>query len=115
MTAKQEVEQLVHKLLENCSLEDIQYHLYELDKVRRGLEDARKHGTSASKRRERVLDYGSPSRVVSASAGGFGIYRDLHCRRLSVLCESSRQEDCDPYAKPLRVFAIGTPSSRIRR
>ena len=44
-TAKQEVEQLLQKLRENCSLEDIQYHLYVLDKVRRGLEDARVHGT----------------------------------------------------------------------
>lgn len=44
-TAKQEVEQLLHKLPENCSVEDIQYHLYVLEKVRRGLDDAREHGT----------------------------------------------------------------------
>jgi hypothetical protein len=43
--AKQPVESLLHKLPENCSLEDIQYHLYVLDKVRRGLDDARQHGT----------------------------------------------------------------------
>lgn len=35
--AKQQVESLLHKLPENCSLEDIQYHLYVLDKVRQGL------------------------------------------------------------------------------
>lgn len=44
-TAKQQVESLLHKLPENCSLEDIQYHLYVLDKVRHGLEDARQQGT----------------------------------------------------------------------
>jgi hypothetical protein len=42
---KQEVEQLLNKLPDDCSVEDIQYHLYVLDKVRRGLEDARLNGT----------------------------------------------------------------------
>ena len=45
MTAKQEVESLLQKLPDNCSLEDIQYHLYVLEKVRSGLEDARANGT----------------------------------------------------------------------
>jgi hypothetical protein len=38
-SAKQQVESLLHKLPENCSLEDIQYHLYVLEKVRRGLDE----------------------------------------------------------------------------
>jgi len=42
---KQEVEQLLNKLPDDCSVEDVQYHLYVLDKVRRGLEDARLNGT----------------------------------------------------------------------
>ena len=42
---KQEVEQLLNKLPDDCSVEDIQYHLYVLAKVRRGLEDARLNGT----------------------------------------------------------------------
>jgi hypothetical protein len=33
---KQDVETLVPKLPDNSSVEDIQYHLYVLDKVRRG-------------------------------------------------------------------------------
>ena len=41
---KQEVEQLLNKLPDDCSVEDIQYHLYVLDKVRGGLEDARLNG-----------------------------------------------------------------------
>jgi hypothetical protein len=43
--AKQQVESLLSKLPETCSLEDIQYHLYVLDKVRHGLEDASQQGT----------------------------------------------------------------------
>ena len=44
-TPKHDVEMLLQKLPENSSVEDIQYHLYVLDKVRRGLEDARTNGT----------------------------------------------------------------------
>jgi hypothetical protein len=44
-TAKQDVEQLLNKLPDDCSVEDIQYHLYVLDKVRRGLEDAHVNST----------------------------------------------------------------------
>jgi predicted transcriptional regulator of viral defense system len=39
-TAKQEVSELLARLPENCSLEDIQYHLYVLQKVESGLEDS---------------------------------------------------------------------------
>ena len=44
-TAKEEVESLLHKLPDDCSLEDIQYHLYVLEKVRNGLEAADTQGT----------------------------------------------------------------------
>ncbi|SPE43823.1 conserved hypothetical protein [Candidatus Sulfotelmatobacter sp. SbA7] len=44
-SAKQDVESLLNRLPDNVSVEDIQYHLYVLDKVRRGLEDARVSGT----------------------------------------------------------------------
>jgi len=44
-TAKQDVERLLDKLPDDCSLEDVQYHLYVLERVRRGLEDARLNGT----------------------------------------------------------------------
>jgi hypothetical protein len=39
-TAKKNVEALLSRLPEDCSLEDIQYHLYVLEKVRRGIESA---------------------------------------------------------------------------
>jgi hypothetical protein len=44
-TTKQDVESLLNRLPDSVSVEDIQYHLYVLDKVRRGLEDARVNGT----------------------------------------------------------------------
>ena len=43
-TAKEEVEQLLGKLPNDCSLEDIQYHLYVLEKVRNGLKAADTEG-----------------------------------------------------------------------
>ncbi len=54
-TPKQQVESLLHKLSENCSLEDIQYHLYVLDKVRLGLEDAKEQGTLSQDDAEKRL------------------------------------------------------------
>jgi hypothetical protein len=39
-TAKEDVEELLGKLPNDCSLEDIQYHLYVLEKVRNELEAA---------------------------------------------------------------------------
>jgi predicted transcriptional regulator len=44
-TAKAEVRELLGKLPNDCSLEDIQYHLYVLEKVRNGLEAADAEGT----------------------------------------------------------------------
>jgi hypothetical protein len=43
-TAKEDVETLLAKLPDDCSLEDIQYHLYVLEKVRHGLETADTEG-----------------------------------------------------------------------
>ena len=44
-TAKEEVEALLGKLPNDCSLEDIQYHLYVLEKVRNGIAAAESEGT----------------------------------------------------------------------
>lgn len=44
-TAKEEVEALLSKLPDDCSIEDIQYHLYVIEKVRHGLEEADSQGT----------------------------------------------------------------------
>jgi predicted transcriptional regulator len=39
-TAKEEVAELLRRLPDDCTLEDIQYHLYVLEKIRRGTDDA---------------------------------------------------------------------------
>src|SRR5438046_7942098 len=39
-TAKEDVQSLLRKLPDDCSLEDIQYHLYVIEKIRRGAERA---------------------------------------------------------------------------
>ena len=44
-TAKQDVESLLNRLPDSVSAEDIQYHIYVLDEVLRGLEDARVNAT----------------------------------------------------------------------
>ena len=39
LTPKQEVEKLLDHLPDNSTLEDIQYHVYVLEKIKRGLAD----------------------------------------------------------------------------
>ncbi len=39
LTPKQEVEKLLHQLPDNSTLEDIQYHVYVLEKIKRGRAD----------------------------------------------------------------------------
>ena len=54
-TAKEEVEALLSKLPDDCSIEDIQYHLYVIEKVRKGLEAADSQGAKAQEEVERRL------------------------------------------------------------
>lgn len=44
-TAKDEVRTLLDSLPDDCSFEDIQYHLYVVEKVRRGERRAETEGT----------------------------------------------------------------------
>jgi hypothetical protein len=53
--AKHDVESLLRKLPDDCSLEDVQYHLYVLEKVRRGLDEARERGTISQEEAETRL------------------------------------------------------------
>lgn len=43
-TAKQEVTSLLGRLSDDSSLEDVQYHLYVIEKIRRGLDRAENEG-----------------------------------------------------------------------
>ena len=54
--AKAKVATLLHKLPDDCSFEDIQYHLYVLEKVQLGLEAAEQQGTLAQAEVEEQLN-----------------------------------------------------------
>lgn len=53
--AKQEVEALLQKLPDECTLEDIQYHLYVIEKVQRGIQAAEQHGEVSQAEAEQRL------------------------------------------------------------
>ena len=44
-TAKEEVKTLLARLPDDCTIEDVQYHLYVVEKVQRGIERAESKGT----------------------------------------------------------------------
>ncbi len=44
-TAKQEVQSLLKKLPDDCTIEDIQCHLYIIEKIERGIDRAKEEGT----------------------------------------------------------------------
>jgi len=52
-TAKDEVKALLDKLPDDCSLEDVQYHLYVAEKIHRGVERAEEEGTISQDEAER--------------------------------------------------------------
>ncbi|MCA9428435.1 MAG: hypothetical protein KC994_25370 [Candidatus Omnitrophica bacterium] len=45
-TVKDEVREILDRLPEDCSLEDIQYHLYVAEKIQRGLRSPRRWRTT---------------------------------------------------------------------
>ncbi|MEW8624002.1 MAG: hypothetical protein AB2559_20710 [Candidatus Thiodiazotropha endolucinida] len=61
LTSKQEVEQLLKNLPDNSSHEDIQYHLYVLEKIRRGkLSIAQDGGAEEDEARVRLNKWLNP-------------------------------------------------------
>jgi hypothetical protein len=54
-TAKKEVRALLQKLPEDCTIEDVQYHLYVIEKVNRGLQRAKREGTISQQNVEKRL------------------------------------------------------------
>lgn len=53
--AKVEAQSLIQKLPDDCTFEDIHYHLYVLEKVQRGLEAADTQGTLSQQEVEERL------------------------------------------------------------
>ena len=55
-TAKNDVQSLLEKLPDNCTLEDIQYHLYVVGKIQRGIKRASAEGEITQQEIEKRLD-----------------------------------------------------------
>lgn len=55
-TAKQEVSNLLKRLPEDCTLEDVQYHLYVLQKIERGLSDAEEGRVYTQEEVEKMME-----------------------------------------------------------
>lgn len=49
MAVKQEAQQMIQNLPDNCTYEDIQYHLYVVEKIKNGIHRAQKGETSSHK------------------------------------------------------------------
>ncbi|MDZ8096559.1 MAG: hypothetical protein RM049_24075 [Nostoc sp. DedQUE04] len=54
-TTKEKVQSLLNQLPDDCSIEDIQYHLYVIEKVSRGLEAADIEGVITQEEAEKRL------------------------------------------------------------
>lgn len=55
-TAKEEVKLLLDNLPDKCTLEDVQYHLYVVEKIHRGIARADSEGTLSQEDVERKFD-----------------------------------------------------------
>ncbi|MCP4698374.1 MAG: hypothetical protein GY862_16205 [Gammaproteobacteria bacterium] len=55
-TAKQEVHSLLQNLSDDCTLEDVQYHLYVIGKIEKSIRRAEKEGVIPHEEAERRLD-----------------------------------------------------------
>lgn len=75
-TAKEEVKVLLDKLPDDCSLEDVQYHLYVVKKIHRGSNVPRRKGRLARMRSKGNSVNGPRNKVVARGNRGSG----SHCR-----------------------------------
>lgn len=55
-TVKSEVTSLLAQLPDDCSIEDVQYHLYVLEKIRRGLAAIDANGALSQQEAEKRLE-----------------------------------------------------------
>lgn len=55
-TAKEEVKSLLDKLPDECTLEDVQYHLYVVEKIQKGIDRAATEGTLSQNEVERKFN-----------------------------------------------------------
>ena len=55
-SVKTEISELLNKLPDDCTFEDVQYHLYVLEKVKKSKESANTHGTISQMEIEKRFD-----------------------------------------------------------
>lgn len=63
--AKEKIRELLEKLPEDCTVEDVQYHLYVLEKILCGIARAEFEGVITQEEVEKRLSKGLPNRVVT--------------------------------------------------
>jgi len=51
-TAKKEIRKILDRLPDDCTLEDIQYHLYVVEKIQKGIDRAEKEGAVSQEKVE---------------------------------------------------------------
>lgn len=54
--AKEEIRALLDKLPDDCSMEDVHYHLYVVEKIHKGIERAEKEGIASQEDVERKFN-----------------------------------------------------------
>ena len=55
-TVKEEVHSILNRLPDNCTLEDVQYHLYVVEKIQKGIEREKNEGAISQEVVEKRLD-----------------------------------------------------------
>ena len=54
-TTKNGIQSLLQKLPDECTFEDVQYHLYVIEKIRKGIDRAESEGAVSQEEAERRL------------------------------------------------------------
>ena len=55
-STKEKVQAVLEKLPDDCTLEDVQYHLYVLEKIQRGIDRADSEGAISQEQAEKRLN-----------------------------------------------------------
>ena len=118
---KAEAKSMIEGLPEDASLEDIQYHLYVLEKVKRGIERAETGGTVSHEDAKLGSENGSRLSLVARGHRRHRIHRVLHRARFTLVCQGGRLKNCrdggnDPEFQEIGriVPEVGDPAIRER-
>ena len=65
---KQEAQEMIQNLPDNCTYEDIQYHLYVIEKIKNGIRRAENGEISSHQAENKEWLNGSHTRVVRRSS-----------------------------------------------